>query len=46
MKYQDPRNLGPRVEETLQKYGSKVPQSVRDNIDPAREGELPKELDL
>ena len=44
--YQDPRNVGRGVEESFQKYGVDMPQSVRDAIDAAREGELPKGLDL
>ncbi len=44
--YKDPRNVGRRVEQTFQKYGAEMPQSVRDKIDAAREGELPKELDI
>lgn len=44
--YKDPRNVGRHVEESFRKYGMEVPQSVRDTIDAAREGELPKGLDL
>ena len=44
--YKDPRNVGRRVEDTFQKYGVEMPQSVRDNIDAVREGELPKELNI
>ena len=44
--YKDPRNVGRHVEESFQKYGVEMPQSVRDNIDAARQGELPEGLDL
>ena len=44
--YQDPRNVGRYVEESFQKHGVEMPQSVRDTIDSAREGHLPEGLDL
>ena len=44
--YSDPRNVGRHVEESFQRYGVDMPQSVRDNIDAARDGALPKGLDL
>ena len=44
--YKDPRNVGRYVEESFQKYGLDMPQSVRDSIDAAREGESPEGLDL
>ncbi len=44
--YKDPRNVGRRVEESFQKYGVEMPQSVRDTIDAARDGDLPAGLDL
>ncbi len=44
--YKDPRNVGRHVEESFQKYGMEMPESVRDNIDAAREGSLPEGLDL
>lgn len=43
--YSDPRNIGRHVEESFQQYGMDVPQSVRDTINAAREGEIPKGLD-
>ncbi len=43
--YSDPRNIGRHVEEGFRRYGMEVPQSVRDTIDAAREGELPKGID-
>jgi len=43
--YSDPRNIGRHVEESFQRYGMEIPSSVRDTIDAAREGELPKGLD-
>ncbi len=44
--YQDPRNIGRGVEDAFVKHGMDMPQSVRDNIDAARQGETPKGLDL
>ena len=44
--YQDPRNVGRHVEEAFQKHGVDMPQSVRDSIDSARDGQMPKGLDL
>ena len=44
--YHDPRNIGRNVEESFQRHGVEMPPSVRDNIDAARQGSLPKELDL
>jgi hypothetical protein len=40
--YSDPRNIGRHLEEGFRRYGMEMPQSVRDTIDAAREGELPK----
>ena len=44
--YKDPRNVGRHVEEAFQKYGMELPESVRETIDAARDGELPKGMDL
>ena len=44
--YKDPRNVGRYAEEAFRKHGVEMPPSVRDNIDAAREGVLPKGLDL
>lgn len=44
--YKDPRNIGRFVEETFQKHGVELPESIKESIRAAREGELPKELDL
>lgn len=44
--YQDPRNIGRNVEQAFSRYGMEMPQSVRDNIDSAREGNKPKGMDL
>jgi hypothetical protein len=44
--YSDPRNIGRHVEEGFARYGIDMPQSVRDRIDAAREGELPKGVDV
>ena len=40
--YRDPRNIGRQVEERLSRYGVEMPQTVRDTIDAARQGEFPK----
>ena len=42
--YSDPRNIGRHVEEGFKKYGVDMPQGVRDSIESARSGELPKGL--
>ncbi|MFQ6028544.1 MAG: zinc ribbon domain-containing protein [Dehalococcoidia bacterium] len=44
--YSDPRNIGRHVEDSFSQHGVELPQSVRDTIDAAREGHLPKEVDL
>ncbi len=43
--YSDPRNIGRHVEEGFQRYGIEMPKGVRDTIEAAREGDLPKGLD-
>ena len=40
--YSDPRNIGRQVEERFARYGVEVPATVRESIDSARQGELPK----
>ncbi len=44
--YKDPRNIGRHVEETFEELGVDVPDSVKESIASAREGEIPKELEL
>ena len=44
--YSDPRNIGRNVEEGYRRHGLEMPDSVRENIAAAREGTLPKELEL
>lgn len=44
--YHDPRNIGRGVEGAYSKFGKEMPQSVRDNIDAARSGEIPKGMEL
>ena len=44
--YSDPRNIGRNVEQGFARYGMDMPDSVRETIDSAREGNLPKGLDL
>ena len=43
--YNDPRNIGRHVEESFAQHGMDIPQSVRESIDAARQGDLPKGLD-
>ncbi len=40
--YSDPRNIGRHVEESFKQYGMELPPSVRETIEAAREGDLPK----
>ncbi len=40
--YSDPHNIGRNVEEVFQRYGIDMPKGVRDTIEAAREGDLPK----
>lgn len=42
--YKDPRNIGRHVEESFRKFGMDVPESIREKVQAAREGELPQEL--
>lgn len=44
--YKDPRNIGRYVEDTFRKSNMEIPKSVQETIDAAREGTMPKELDL
>lgn len=44
--YRDPRNIGRKVEQDFQRYGVDLPHEVKEKIDAAREGSVPKELDL
>ena len=43
--YSDPRNIGRQVEESFSRLGVEMPESVRDTIDAARQGDLPEGLD-
>jgi putative FmdB family regulatory protein len=43
--YSDPRNIGRQVEDSFKQFGLDMPQSVRNTIDAAREGDLPSGLD-
>lgn len=43
---QDPRQIGSWVERRFEEYGMDVPAETREMIDRAREGELPRELDI
>ena len=44
--YRDPRNIGRHVEDSFDRHGVEMPESVRDTIQAAREGALPKGLDV
>ncbi len=44
--YKDPSNIGKYVEHTFEKAGMELPESTKETIAAAREGEMPKELDL
>ena len=44
--YSDPRNVGRHAEDSFRRHGMEVPPSVRESIDAARDGTLPKGLDL
>ena len=44
--YKDPRNIGRNVEESFDRHGVAMPDSVRETIDAARQGQLPKGLDV
>jgi len=42
--YSDPRNIGRHVESSFKRYGMEMPAQVRETIEAAREGNLPKEI--
>jgi hypothetical protein len=44
--YPDPRNIGRHVEDSYSRHGVEMPESVRNTIQAAREGTLPKGLDI
>ena len=44
--YHDPRNIGRNVEESYVQHGLNMPDAVRETIDSARDGKLPKGLDI
>lgn len=44
--YSDPRNIGRNVEDSFRRHGLEMPDSVRDNISAAREGTLPKDVNV
>ena len=44
--YRDPRNIGRHVEDSFSRHGVEMPESVRNTIQAAREGDLPKGLDI
>ena len=44
--YSDPRNIGRNVEESFVRHGMEMPETARETIDAARDGQLPKGLEL
>jgi putative FmdB family regulatory protein len=44
--YNDPRNIGRNVEKNFSDWNMEIPSSIKESIDAAREGTMPKELDL
>ncbi len=44
--YRDPRNIEKNVEESFSRHGLDVPDTVRETIDSARDGKLPKGMDI
>lgn len=44
--YKDPRNIGRHVEDSFKKFGVEMPDSVKEQIQAAREGTVPKEVEL
>ena len=44
--YRDPRNIGRNAEESFSRHGLDVPESVRETINSARAGKLPKGMDI
>lgn len=44
--YSDPGNIGRNVEESFSRHGVEMPQPIRETIDAAREGHVPKGLDI
>lgn len=44
--YRGPRNIGRNVEESFSRYGMEMPEQVRETIDAAREGDLPKGMEI
>lgn len=45
-RYKDPRNIGRTVEDTFKEWNVEVPSHIRETIDAAREGTMPKEVDF
>ena len=43
--YSDPLKIGRNVEESFARHGMEMPETVRETIDAARDGQLPKGLD-
>ncbi len=44
--YRDSSNIGRNAERSYKKFGVEMPESIRKTIDDARQGKLPKGLDL
>ena len=44
--YRDPRNIGRNVEDTFKRAGMDMPSQVKEKIDAARHGDVPKEVSI
>lgn len=44
--YRDPSNIGRHAEESFERFGMDMPESVHETIENARQGVMPEELDL
>lgn len=44
--YRDPSNIGRHVEDSFERFGVDMPESVRETIDDARRGKMPEGLDI
>ena len=44
--YRDPRNIGRNVEDTFRRAGMDMPSQVKENIEAARQGDVPKEISI
>ena len=44
--YKDPRVIGRWAEKRMEEFGVEMPKEVKEQIQAAREGEVPKDLDI